>query len=165
MSKQGFVLYNEFRTPISMLSLEDAGALFHAIFEYEEDGTIAKLPLAAAVIFSMVKKSLDRGAERYEDARAKNSENAKKRWNEKNTNLCGRIETDAKLCDRMNSDTSECETIRNMPTGTVSGSLSQKKIGIGDVSPILGAEPPPDRTAAKRRRGLGPALRARATLF
>ncbi len=66
MKKDSFVLYTEYLQHIRLLSLEEKGMLFEAIFLYAEGEEIPSLPPAAEMAFSFIKLRMDADADRYE---------------------------------------------------------------------------------------------------
>lgn len=66
MGRNSFVLYTEYKEPISLLSVEEKAQLLEAIFEYA-DGNEVELKGAAMMAFSFIKAQMDRDTEKYEE--------------------------------------------------------------------------------------------------
>lgn len=83
--KNAFILYTDYWEHIEMLSMEERGELFTAIFNYANDGNVPELPGAAKMAFSFIRKQLDRDISKWEEKRRERSESGKKgaaaRWN------------------------------------------------------------------------------------
>lgn len=76
--KRAFVLYLDYKEHLELLSVEECGMLFLAIFNYEESGEIPDFSGALAMAFSFIRKQLDRDKEAYQDKCRKNAENGAK---------------------------------------------------------------------------------------
>ncbi|MGN0378788.1 MAG: DUF6291 domain-containing protein [Butyrivibrio sp.] len=72
--KKSFVLYCDYAPHISLLTDEDAGKLFKAIFSYEETGEVKELSPIASMAFSFMRSQLDRDRDKWEEVRAKRAE-------------------------------------------------------------------------------------------
>lgn len=83
-NKPGFLIYKDCEEQVGMMSDEDAGKLFKALFAYENRGEVIDLPPVPALAFSFFKKELDRNRERYEEKRKTNKENGSKGGRPKN---------------------------------------------------------------------------------
>jgi hypothetical protein len=69
-----FILYVETAQHVELLSDEDAGRLFKAIFAYAKDGTQpTDLPPAAAMAFSFIRAYIDANSEKWAQTREKRS--------------------------------------------------------------------------------------------
>ena len=62
--KKSFVLYQDYKTHISLLSQEQKGYLLDAIFEYNE-GNLIKLDPIVEMAFSFIKTQMDRDSDKY----------------------------------------------------------------------------------------------------
>ena len=77
--RESFVLYHNYANMLDLLSNEDSGILFKAIFQYTRSGTVAnELPPMVKMAFVIIKDTLDRDAVAYEDKCKLNAENGKK---------------------------------------------------------------------------------------
>lgn len=76
--KKAFYLYNDYIDHVKLMSDEDAGKLFKAILEYENDLEVQELSGVAAMAFSFIKNQLDRDSNKYEEICRKNRENGMK---------------------------------------------------------------------------------------
>ena len=81
--KKSFVLYNDYRKHISLLSESDKGKLLDAIFAYA-DGEEVELEGPVGMAFSFIRSQMDRDAAKWEEERQARSEAGKKgmasRW-------------------------------------------------------------------------------------
>ena len=78
-NKNGFVLYHNFFNQIVLLSMEERGELFTAIFEYTRDGkTETELSPMVGMAFSFIKDTLDRDRDAYAARCEQNAENGRK---------------------------------------------------------------------------------------
>ena len=78
-AKNGFVLYQNYFNQIVLLSMEERGMLFTAIFEYERNGRITvEMPPTVGIAFSFIKDTLDRDREAYVAKCEQNAKNGKK---------------------------------------------------------------------------------------
>lgn len=80
-SKKSFVLYHDYWEWLKLLSDEELGKIFKAIFIYERENEVPvnfdpKLEMA----FTMIKETLDRDKLKYEQVCNRNKEVAKMRW-------------------------------------------------------------------------------------
>lgn len=76
--KKAFYLYNDYIDHVKLMSDEDAGKLFKAILEYENDLKVQELSGVAAMAFSFIKNQLDRDSSKYEGICKKNRANGMK---------------------------------------------------------------------------------------
>ena len=79
--KKGFLLYCDILHTIEKLNDEQAGKLFKHILRYVNDQNPVTDDILTEVVFEPIKQTLKRDLEKYENIRAKNKENANKRWN------------------------------------------------------------------------------------
>lgn len=84
--RKHFYMYHDYWTMFRLLTEEELGRLMRAIFLYETEGAIpVSLDEKLSLIFYMVKDTLDRDKDRYTAVCNKNKENAKLRWQKKQT--------------------------------------------------------------------------------
>ena len=74
--KEGFLLYTSFYEPLKILSDEQLGKLFRAIFEYKING-IEDVDNDIQIAFAFIKNQLRLDDEKYEIKCNKNKENGK----------------------------------------------------------------------------------------
>ena len=83
MSKKSFVLYNDMRTHIEKLSIEQRGQLLTAIFAHA-DGEDYPLDVVTDMAFGFISDQMDRDSEKYTEKCQKRSDAGKKgskiRW-------------------------------------------------------------------------------------
>ena len=98
MKLKTFLLYAEAAPQIDLLSNEEAGQLFKALFHYVADGEeLVTNNRVLAMTFAVFKAQIDRGAEKYEETCRKRTEAINKRWEryrsiQENTNEYNSIE-------------------------------------------------------------------------
>ena len=81
MKLKTFLLYAEAAPQIDLLSNEEAGQLFKALFHYVADGTeLVTNNRVLAMTFAVFKAQIDRGATKYEETCRKRTEAINKRW-------------------------------------------------------------------------------------
>ena len=82
--KKSFMIYLDNEKQVNMLTDEQAGKLFKALFEFAKDGTETDFNDGMiAMAFSFMADSIKRDTEKYESICQKRAENIKKRWNKK----------------------------------------------------------------------------------
>jgi len=99
MDKNSFLIYLDYQEQFDLLSDEEAGILIKAIIKYEKTQEVPRLNGMVKMAFSFIKTQLDRDREKYQEKCEKNKENARKRWNAKNANVC-----DGKIRNANNAD-------------------------------------------------------------
>lgn len=98
MKLKTFLLYAEAAPQIDLLSDEEAGQLFKALFHYVADSEeLVTNNRVLAMTFAVFKAQIDRGAEKYEETCRKRTEAINKRWEryrsiQENTNEYNSIE-------------------------------------------------------------------------
>lgn len=79
--KKSFIMFLDRKEEINMLTDEQSGKLFKAIFEYVDSGAEPDFSeLALAILFSIFKSQIDANTEKYAKVCERRSENQKKRW-------------------------------------------------------------------------------------
>ena len=82
--KKSFLIYLDNQKQVNMLTDEQAGKLFKALFAFAKDGIETDFDDGViAMIFSFMSDSIKRDTEKYESICQKRAENIKKRWNKK----------------------------------------------------------------------------------
>ncbi len=77
--KKSFVMYSNYYGLLELLTLRQRGALITAIFEYNINGSMpTELDDITRMAFVIIKDTLDRDAEKYEDICKRRSEFGKK---------------------------------------------------------------------------------------
>ncbi|MBR1555408.1 MAG: hypothetical protein IJ644_08465 [Oscillospiraceae bacterium] len=77
--KKSFILYLDRKKELDMLSDEQAGKIFKAVYQYAEDGTESEFDeLVLNVIFSVFRSQIDMNAEKYAEICKKRAEYGKK---------------------------------------------------------------------------------------
>lgn len=74
--KESFLLYTSFYEPLKILSNEQLGKLFRAIFEYKING-IEWVDNDIKIAFAFIKNQMRLDDEKYQEKCSKNKENAK----------------------------------------------------------------------------------------
>ncbi len=73
--KKSFVLYNDMKQPLKLLSDSQRGKLLLALFDYSENGEIPPFDDGAmSMAFSFIRQTLDRDAASWEETRKKRAE-------------------------------------------------------------------------------------------
>ena len=87
MDKTNFILYKDSKATINLLSDEQAGKLFKAIFNYVEDRTeLVSDDIALMITFTQIKAQLERDLKKYKNIVKRNQDNGKKGGRPKNPN-------------------------------------------------------------------------------
>ena len=73
--KKSFILYLDYKKHIDLLSDEERGKLFSALFEYVETGIIPELPPMATMAFSFMQAQLERDWIKYQAIVERNQAN------------------------------------------------------------------------------------------
>lgn len=102
--KDSFVLYTDQKAVIDKLSNEQAGKLIKAIYTYVETEQLPKLDMTLDLVITPFITTIDRDKQKYIKKCNENKNNANKRWNKKNTNVCDCIQTNTNYADS-DSDT------------------------------------------------------------
>lgn len=76
--KRSFPCYMDYETPLKLLTLEEIGKLWLAMFEYERTGTEPEFTGALAMAFCFIRSQMDRDREAYAEKCRVNAENGKK---------------------------------------------------------------------------------------
>lgn len=77
--KKSFILYTDNRSQINMLSDQQAGRLFKALFAFAESGDIPAFEDGMTTMaFSFISAQIKRDSDKYDDVCKKRSENGKK---------------------------------------------------------------------------------------
>lgn len=85
--KKSFILYLDRKKEIDMLTNEQCGKLFKAVFEYVDTGSVPEFDeLAVSIMFSVIKAQIDSATQKYEDTCRKRSEAGKKGGRPKKAN-------------------------------------------------------------------------------
>ena len=110
MKKKSFLLFEDSAPQIELLSDEEAGVLFKAIFRYVIDGEDLDTDnRVLAVAFAVFKTQIDRGQEKYDSICKKRADAANKKWEryksmQMDANGCNCIQKDANDASKGNSD-------------------------------------------------------------
>lgn len=78
--RKSFVVYTDWEEKLSILSDDDFGKLFRAIFRYLDTGQPPDSTPMVNLAFGFIKGVLDADKEKYEARCIRNSDNIKKRW-------------------------------------------------------------------------------------
>ena len=144
--KKSFVLYVDRKKELDLLSDEQLGKLFRAIYSYVDTGIEPDFEdLALRILFSVFQSQIDANAEKYAETCRRRSENVKKRWEkQKNTK-------DTKECNCIQSYTNDTDT--DTVTDTVTDTENNNDIYIsGDKSP----DPPAGGSAGRKDQNQNP---------
>ena len=83
--KKSFLIYYDSKEVFDAMTDEEVGQLVNALLNYAKSGNLPSLNSSLNLVFLMMKKQIDRDAEKYTKVCEKNRENINKRWNTKNT--------------------------------------------------------------------------------
>ena len=128
--KKAFYLYNDYIDHVKLMSDEDAGKLFKAILEYENDLKVQELSGVAAMAFSFIKNQLDRDSSKYEEICKKHRANGMKG---------GRPRKGVKKAESVEGVLAPAKAEKNDPTGS-DEATEQVSNGV-PVEPAVGTEP------------------------
>lgn len=82
--RKGFLLYNDDVDLFRQLTNTERGRLIMALFEYFIDGTVASgLDGMTNVVFTVLKRNIDRDRDKYQRACERRRESQRKRWKQK----------------------------------------------------------------------------------
>jgi len=84
--KPGFLIYNDYRETLSMLSDDELGKLIRAIFEYEINNIVPELDKTIMMAFNFIKTDLDRNSNHYDSICERNRNNGLKGGRPRNPN-------------------------------------------------------------------------------
>ena len=114
MKLKTFLLYAEAAPQIDLLSNEEAGQLFKALFHYVADGTeLVTDNRVLAMTFAVFKAQIDRGATKYEEICQKRKEAANRKWEiYRSTNESNSMQMDANESNSMQMDANESNSMQ-----------------------------------------------------
>ena len=122
MDNKSFIIYVSTERQVEMLTDEDAGKLFKAIFAYQRTGETPDLPALPALVFALVRDYMDDNREKYEAIRAKRVQAINSRYK------------------KLQANTSEYTSIQK---GSVSVSVSDSVSESVSVEEEMSSTPPP----------------------
>ncbi len=76
--KRSFPCYLSYAEPLKLLTVEECGRLWLAMFEYEESRSEPEFTGALAMAFTFIRAQMDRDKEAYAEKCRINAENGKK---------------------------------------------------------------------------------------
>lgn len=117
-NRDSFILYTGCKQQIAMLSDQDAGRLFKALFEFVDNGTEPDFSDSGALYmcFSFISAQVLRDKEKYDDICEKRAAAGKKGGRQKQANIASATnakQKQANLADNENDSDSENETGTN----------------------------------------------------
>lgn len=117
MKLKTFLLYAEAAPQIDLLSNEEAGQLFKALFHYVADGEeLVTDNRVLAMTFAVFKAQIDRGATKYEEICQKRKEAANRKWEiYRSTNESNSMQMDANGCTCIQVDANDTREGNNKP--------------------------------------------------
>jgi hypothetical protein len=128
-NKKSFLLYCDVMHTVKKLSNEQAGELFKHILSYVNDENPVTNDVVIDLVFEPIKQNLKRDLRRYEDKRLKNTDNANKRWHNKDATVCDGINENANHAVNVNVNVND-NVIDNVKVNKINNSielLMQKK--------------------------------------
>ena len=117
MKAKAILLQPDMATYLNMLSDEEAGALFKAIFRYAtESEELETDNRAVKMAFLIAREQIARSSEKYEEACIKKKEAIKRRWQKNkstqtNTDECESIDMNSNLYKSIQENTDEYKCI------------------------------------------------------
>lgn len=102
--KKSFTAYCDWLDMFEELKDEEAGRLIKHLLRYVNDQKPEAPDRITELLFTPIKTTLKRDLKKWEAAKKKNSENAKKRWQKKDATACDRIQKDATASETMPTD-------------------------------------------------------------
>ena len=103
-NKDSFKLYTDQQGLFNELPDDQAGRLIKLIFSYVNDENPEPEELLLRVAFEPIKRQLKRDLKKYRERCEKNTENIRKRWDEKDTNVYDCKKTDTNHTDKIRED-------------------------------------------------------------
>lgn len=103
--QNSFVLYYDYSKHISLLSDQEAGQLFKALFRFAEDGTTPDFSGALMMCFSFISSQMQRDKEKYIDICVKRAKAGKKGGKQKQANLANANHAKQKQANLADNDT------------------------------------------------------------
>ena len=73
--KRSFPCYLDYKQHLELLTIEQCGELWLAMFDYAESGSLPDFSGALAMAFSFIRSQMDRDRAAYEEKCRKNAEN------------------------------------------------------------------------------------------
>ena len=148
--ERGFLLYPDYADKIKKLPLEQAGALFLAIFDYVRDGTIPELEPAADMCFAFIVSQFERDKEKYDETCRKRAVAGRKGAEATNSK---RRQAAAKAANAESDG--ESEAAPEQPDATAEAGAPVKKAGaekgqVRGICPHDGGGAPETRRAVRR---------------
>ena len=103
--QNSFVLYFDYSKHISLLSDQEAGQLFKALFQFGEYGTIPDFSGSLLMCFSFISSQMQRDKEKYIDICEKRAEAGRKGGKQKQANLASANFVKQKQANLADNDT------------------------------------------------------------
>ena len=103
MAKDSFLLYTEWGEQINKLSDEQAGLLIKSIFAYKDGKEVPSLDPMTEMCFSVLKSTIDRDAEKYDEICEKRRE-AGKKGGQANGSKCKQMQANANFAKHYDND-------------------------------------------------------------
>ena len=104
--KDSFILYAGQYDTLKVLSDDQLGKIFRALYIYVGEGTEPSFgDMALAMAFGFIRKEVDRARQRYDEICEKRRESIKKRWEKSNTNVSKSIQMNTKENFVIHTDT------------------------------------------------------------
>lgn len=140
-AKKSFLLYSDMIGIFSKLPDDKAGQLIKHIFEYVNGKNPESDDLIIQIAFEPIKNSLEINQAKYHAKCEKNKENIKKRWENKNTNVYDRIDSNTNEYEPIPSDTKHTDTDTGIDTDTDTDILNNNIIVFPEQAPGIPEDP------------------------
>jgi len=107
MKPKAFNFYLDYAINIEDLSNEEVGELIRSLLQYANTGEVPKMSKIVKVAFAPMRKQMDEEFKHYEEKCKKLSENAQKRWEQKDTNASNGIQLHTNTINWMEKEKEE----------------------------------------------------------
>lgn len=143
--KKSFLLYTDRWKEIQMLSNEQCGVLFKALFRYANTGEKLETDdMALRVLFSFLSTQIDDASKKWEEVRKKRSEAGKKSGESRRKKQKRTKRTNVQSVEQAQTKTNKSEQERTKRTVTVTDTVTTVSVTV----PV--SDTPQDSTALER---------------
>lgn len=107
--KDTFVLKTKYAKQTKILSIEQRGMLWTAIFAHQLDEELPKMDEATYMAFVFITTDLEENAEKYRETCKANAKKARKRWNNNSSTVCDDMQEDTAACSGIQEDANDAD--------------------------------------------------------
>lgn len=130
--QNSFVLYTDYIQHISLLSDQEAGQLFKALFHFVEDGTTPNFSGSLMMCFSFISSQIQRDKAKYSDICEKRAAAGSKGGKQKQANLANANSVKQKQANLADTDNvTDIENITDTEINYICSLLNQAKAASG----------------------------------